>query len=277
MEKVDLIEMTEKDSLEVIRLLLKSGSEVNAEFGAGNNALFCTMMRRNVLSSWMISSVKLLLAHGASVTSISGITHALHYVRCPQLAQIILNHDASGLNKVDFSGWTVLHYIMAKGGWYSVDLIKYLLKNGARVESEVDFFNLALKVRVTCIDSDSKKCEFIRELLANEIIIPDNILTKQNFACYIIHKIYIFEMENETCLNLLNNKWLNLFEVFLKMPVFKDTLMSENLKIFFRDMITFVFKYKGRKQFQEKIMKIIIKSNISVLDLQFHVKSDDNA
>jgi ankyrin repeat protein len=202
---------TDTEVVGVIQLLLDSGSDVNTEHIAGKTALFCALQRRDMNSSWMISVVKILLAHGASAWSKSGIKHALDFIMyetmdyVPIVTELILKCDSRGLNKVDASGWTKLHIVMARKDKEAVELAKCLVRYGAKLEC--DLINIfSLSKTMNC--SGSKKLEFIIELIKNGYdlaLYVNRIIFSKEFNC-MFDQVVVLLQNYPLFANTTNNK-----------------------------------------------------------------------
>ena len=118
-----------KGNDQMVELLIKNGSDVNAQDLIGQNSLSYAIIKNNV------DTVGLLVQHGARIVSNEyGITSLMTAVQMgkPELVRA-LEPDSISINMRTYEGWSAL-YFAVRGG--KREIFDYLIERGACTEMQ---------------------------------------------------------------------------------------------------------------------------------------------
>ncbi len=120
-------------NVDVVKLLLSKGADVNAKNKSGETPLHLVFLLNDSVA---VSIAELLLANGARINDAdsSGITvlHSVAIQKQSSLADFLLNHGAN-VNAKNASGATPLHCAALRG---SKSVVELLLKAGAEINAK---------------------------------------------------------------------------------------------------------------------------------------------
>lgn len=152
--------------LEVVKILLKAGAQVNALSDTGSTPVRSACFMTN------IDVIKTLIEYGADIhkANKNGGTCLINAVQSAELCQILLDHGVA-LNKADMSGNVALHYAVKEG---RIDSVRLLLQYGADVhiknENGDDVLRTAaLRCQVDIVELIHKEAEVSDEEYAQAL------------------------------------------------------------------------------------------------------------